>query len=205
MTLSFDALPAQGWSPPRPVPGEDIAGDMIGAAAALRRALLGSCAPRGFGMLLAGRLPEFPLDHAVPRVEALAEAYRCHDPETVFSATIPLLGLGTGLTPSGDDLAGAALFGRRRASPRDPGWEDIAERLSREAAARSNAISAALFADLARGRSFAPLHEVASAIATGRHDSALSAARALTGIGHSSGWDMLAGLMIGMTGSCCGA
>jgi hypothetical protein len=204
MALSFAALPAQAWSPRLPVLEDDVAGRMIDAAAVLRRALLGSCAPRGFGALLAGQVPGFPLDLALPRVEALAEAYRCHDPGSVFTASIPLLGLGTGLTPSGDDLAGAALFARRFLSPRDPGWEDVAERLSREAAVRSHAISAALFADLAHGRSFAPLHEVAGALAVGRHDSALSAAHALVAIGHSSGWDMLAGFIIGLTGRCSG-
>ncbi len=62
----------------------------------------------------------------------------------------------------------------------------------------------ALFADLARGRSFAPLHAVAGALARGEHDAAFPAARTLAAVGHSSGWDMLAGLIIGVMGRCTG-
>ncbi|MFZ1907737.1 MAG: DUF2877 domain-containing protein, partial [Burkholderiales bacterium] len=157
-------------------------------------------APRGFGLLLAGRTPDFPLGLGVPRVDALAEAYRRDEPESVFRASIPLLGFGTGLTPSGDDLTGAALFGRRLIRAKDAAWNAIALRLSREVALRSHALSAALFDDLTRGESFAPLHELVYALAGEDHESALAAARTLCAIGHSSGWDMLAGLVIGLTG-----
>ena len=58
-------------------------------------------------------------------------------------------------------------------------------------------MSAALFADLAAGRSFAPLHDLANALATRNDELALGAARTLVGIGHSSGWDMLFGFLIG--------
>jgi hypothetical protein len=204
LTLTFEGLPAEGWSPRLPVFEKGDAARVVDATAALRRALLGESVPRGFGTLLAGRAPGFPLGPAVQRVEALANAYRRDDPGSVFTASVALLGLGTGLTPSGDDLAGAALFGRRCASPRDPGWEDIAQALSREAKVRSHAISAALFADLARGQSFAPLHQLAGALVSGRHGPALAAARELVAIGHSSGWDMLAGLLIGLTGGRSG-
>jgi len=198
VALRFAALPARGWSRQLPILDPDAVARVIEAAGALRRALVGACAPRGFGALLAGQRPAFPLDLALRRIEALAKAYRRDDPGAVFAASIPLLGFGTGLTPSGDDLAGAALFGRRFVSPRDPGWREIAGRLSREVAVRSHAVSAALFSDLARGQSFAPLHAVAKGLAGGQHATALAAARALAAVGHSSGWDMLAGFMIGM-------
>ncbi len=202
VTLRFVALPAHGWSPRLPILDQNATRRAIDAAFALCRALLGACEPRGFGTLLADQTPGFPLDLALPRVDALVEAYRRDDPDAVLAASIPLLGFGTGLTPSGDDLAGAALFGRRFVSPRHTGWEAVAERLSREVAVRSHAVSAALFADLARGRSFAPLHAVAGALARGEHDAALPAARTLAAVGHSSGWDMLAGLIIGVMGRC---
>jgi hypothetical protein len=198
LTLRFAALPERGWSPQLPVLGEDAAARAVDAACTLRRALLGECAPRGFGMLLAGRAPGFPLDLALPRVRALAEAYRRDDPDAVLASSAALLGFGTGLTPAGDDLAGAALFGRRFFSPRDRRWQAVAERLSREVVLRSHAVSAALFDDLAQGQSFAPLHELSEALARAEHDAALAAARTLSAIGHSSGWDMLAGLMIGL-------
>ena len=200
VVLRFRELPALGWSPSRC--GLDRAASLraIDSVAALRRVLLREQAPRGFGMLLAGRTPDFPLGLVVPRVDALAAAYQCDEPAAVIRASIPLLGFGTGLTPSGDDLAGAALFGRRRVRAKDADWNAVAERLAREVALRSHALSAALFDDLVRGESFAPLHEVTDALACGDHASALAAARTLCAIGHSSGWDMLTGLVIGLTG-----
>ncbi len=202
VTLRFDALPAHGWSPRLPRLDEDAAARVIDAAHALREALAERCLPRGFGMLLVGRAPGFPLELALPRVEALAAAYRRGDADAVLAASVPLLGFGTGLTPSGDDLAGGALFGRRLVAPREPGWKHVAERLSREIVLRSHVLSAALFDDLARGESFAPLHDLVDALARGDQGAALAAARTLYAIGHSSGWDMLAGLVIGLTGGC---
>ncbi|MDX1377016.1 MAG: DUF2877 domain-containing protein, partial [Burkholderiales bacterium] len=169
---------------------------------ALCRALLAAAEPRGFGTLLARRRPAFPLERAAARVRALASAYRADDPEAVCAASIPLLGLGTGLTPSGDDLAGAALFGRRLRASRKRAWNRAAAQLAREARHRSHAVSAALFRDLVRGESFAPLHAIADALVADDHPAALSEARALVAIGHSSGWDMFTGLVIGIAGRC---
>ena len=183
VTLSFAALPARGWTPRLPILDEHAAARVQSTA-------------RSLGALLAGRRPGFPLPLA--RVEALGEAYRRDDPDAVFAASLPLLGCGAGFTPSGDDLTGAALFGRRFISPHEVRWQEIAGRLSREVAVRSHAVSAALFSDLARGQSFAPLHAVAEGLAGGQQATALAAARALAAVGHSSGWDMLAGFMIGM-------
>jgi hypothetical protein len=163
-------------------------------------ALVAAEPPRGFGVLLAGATPDFPLDGGVARVHALADAYARDDAEAVEAATLALAGFGTGLTPSGDDLAGGALFARRAAS-RDPRWGAAAERLVPAVATRTHAISAALFADLARGASFAPLHECLAALARGDAAGALGAARTLARIGHSSGWDMLTGCSIGILGA----
>jgi hypothetical protein len=192
-----------GW----PAPESDAASAMPADAAllasrtlALRDALLDHEAPRGFGLLLAGRIPEFPLDGGAARVHDLAAAHAADDPEGVERATLALAGFGTGLTPSGDDLAGGALFIRRVLRP-DAAWTALAERLIPAVAVRTHAISAALFADLARGASFAPLHDCAAALARGDAAAALAAARTLARIGHSSGWDMLTGCIIGLAGT----
>ena len=199
--LRFADLPAQGWMP-RPPPSGRLAATRIAAnIRALCRTLLAIDKPRGLGALLAGTLPAFPLDLAVTRVRALARAYRRDDAQDVLSASAALLGIGTGLTPSGDDLAGAALFGRRLLAPRSGAWHDVAERLAHEARLRSHAVSAALFGDLVRRESFAPLHAIAAALATDDHPAALAAARELTPVGHSSGWDMFTGLGSGISGS----
>ena len=198
--IRFDSIPDRGWSPQLRVLDPASGKACVAAANKLRAKLAQDHSVRGFGTLFAGRAPAFPLDIAVPRVKALCEAYARNDAHAATQASIALFGLGSGLTPSGDDLAGAALFGRRLLMPDDPGWSAAAETLMREIATRSHAISAALFGDLARGQSFAPLHAIADALAANDDTAALAAALTLAAIGHSSGWDMLTGLIIGISG-----
>jgi hypothetical protein len=189
----FGALPSESWSPALPAGGRTIAD-----ACARLSANVGSLGePRGFGWLAVGGMPPFPLDLAVGRVHALEAAYQGDDPEAVGRASRALLGLGGGLTPSGDDLVGGALFGRLLVADDARPWRALGDRLAAEATRASHAISAALLADLAAGASFAPLHELADALAAGDDGAARAAAGALAGLGHSSGWDMLVGVLIG--------
>jgi hypothetical protein len=138
-------------------------------------------------------------------VRAFARVLDAEDIGSVCDAALPLLGLGPGLTPAGDDLVGAALFARRvmAASPREAAaWACVAKRLIDAAHERSHPVAAALFRDLAALRTFAPLHRLAAGLASQAGDEeTLDAARSLIAIGHSSGWEMLAGFMIGITGS----
>ena len=191
----FTTLPDSAWSPALPPNGREV-------ATACRRLCADlSCfgVPRGFGALLVGELPPFPLDLAVARVRALAGAYRDDDAQAVYHASRALLGLGGGLTPSGDDLVGGALFGRLLVAADAAPWRAIGERLAADAQHASHAISAALLADLVAGASFAPLHALADALAAGDDAAANEAARPLVALGHSSGWDMLVGLVLGVT------
>lgn len=193
----FTTLPDSAWSPALPPNGREV-------ATACRRLCADlSCfgVPRGFGALLVGELPPFPLDLAVARVRALAGAYRDDDAQAVYHASRALLGLGGGLTPSGDDLVGGALFGRLLVAADATPWRTIGERLAADAQHASHAISAALLADLVAGASFAPLHALADALAAGDDAAANEAARPLVALGHSSGWDMLVGLVLGVTGA----
>ena len=193
----FGALPDATWSPALPPNGREVAA----GCRRLRADLSSFGVPRGFGALLAGELPPFPLDLAVARVHGLASAYRDGDPPAVYQASRALLGLGGGLTPSGDDLAGGALFGRILVAADAAPWRAIGERLAADAQHASHAISAALLADLVAGASFAPLHALADALAAGDDAAASEAARSLVALGHSSGWDMLVGLVLGVTGA----
>lgn len=197
---TFGALPGDAWTRALPAPGRVGASAVRAACGRLVAAAEALGAPRGFGALLVGQAPAFPLDLAVPRVRALAAAYAANDPGSVHAASRALLGLGTGLTPSGDDLAGAALFGRMLVDRRDV-WRGIGAQLAVEARTASHAISAALFADLVAGASFEPLHALADALVTDDDGAAIDAARALGALGHSSGWDMLTGCLIGIRGT----
>lgn len=197
-SLHFDSIPVSAWSARLPLLDASGVTRVAAGAKRMQRSVVAAQAPQGFGTLLQRRLPQFPLDRAMPCVRALGRAFARDDPDAAFAAARPLLGLGAGLTPSGDDLVGGALFAKRLLNRKEARWTKLGKDLSREIGSRSHLVSAALFSDLAAGRSFAPLHEIASALSTGADEAALSAARALVAIGHSSGWDMLAGFLIGI-------
>jgi len=200
VVLHFDSVPVEGWLPTLPRLDKAAANKLVASAEEFGRTLIAEKSPRGFGTLLTGQTAEFPLNIATTRVRDLTAAYGRNDADGVIDATRALLGVGTGLTPSGDDLTGAALFGRRFMAPHRPEWIAAADLLSCEAENRSHAISAALFGDLARCTSFAPLHAFAVTLANEDFEGAMRAAQTLTSIGHSSGWDMITGIMIGITG-----
>jgi hypothetical protein len=158
--------------------------------------------PLGLGALLVGRVPPFPLDHAVAAVADLARACDADDVSVAVAAADRLLGLGPGLTPSGDDLVGGVLFARNRiGGPASAAWREAALTLVERARGRTNLISLALLADLAAGHGHEPLHDLADALGHGTVGGhAIDALHRLGAIGHSSGWDMLAGFLVGMIG-----
>jgi hypothetical protein len=162
--------------------------------------LLDCCAARrptsGFAPLLWGGTPMFPMRARTAEAGALACAVADDAPPAFLAAAARLIGVGNGLTPSGDDLVGAALFGLRRWRGADIRWRDASASLCRVARERTHAISAVLFADLASGASFAPLHALADALCSDAPAGALAPhLEDLVAIGHSSGWDMLAGIV----------
>jgi len=195
--LHFDAIPRTAWLPHSSKLDPVQRASLVSTARRLRKDVAQFGPAGGFGALLVRETPQFPLDRATPLVRALGRAFEDDDAGAVLAAARPLLGLGAGLTPSGDDLVGGAIFGKRLASGAAPRWTSVGRRLSRDIRSRSHVVSAALFADLAAGRSFAPLHEIADALSVGDDQAAVRSARSLVAIGHSSGWDMLAGFLIG--------
>ncbi|MGH7014771.1 MAG: DUF2877 domain-containing protein [Stellaceae bacterium] len=201
-SLRFDLAPAHLWrsEPPRKIVTAGLAARCRMMCAGLAR----TETARGFGTLLFGRAPAIPFDLLANHAVTVADGCRRNDPGVVIAAGRRLLGVGIGLTPSGDDFTGAALFGRRILSPGGAwprSWDEAGRALAREVVVRSHTVSAALFADLAAGRSFALLHALANAlIEDAPPETILAAARRLAVVGHSSGWDMLAGLVAGSTG-----
>jgi uncharacterized protein DUF2877 len=109
-----------------------------------------------------------------------------------------LIGLGPGLTPSGDDFLGGALVALHalRQSPRArrlAGW------LWPRARTRTHAISLAHLACAAEGEAMAPLHAALRRLLAGGRDLA-GALRAVGAVGHTSGWDALAGAWVAARG-----
>jgi len=114
-----------------------------------------------------------------------------------------LVGLGPGLTPSGDDFLGGLLFVAhclKRAYPEDFYWEPKAVMpLIDWAQTKTNSISHAFLSDLALGQGLEPMHELVTSLLESKDLGCLMAsANRLLGIGHTSGWDILAGLLTGM-------
>jgi hypothetical protein len=157
--------------------------------------------PAGFGAWLVKTPLAFPLGGATKAADALARACAADDAAAAADASLTMLGLGAGLTPSGDDFVGGAFFARaalaRLLGSEVPAWRRAATTV-REAAARSTTpIGVALLGDLLAGDGWAPLHDLAQGLASEDGTATLNAASRLTRLGHSSGWDLLAGFAAG--------
>lgn len=173
------------------------------AAKTASRAALGVMAdykPAGLALLLTGAALPFPLSHRAVDALALTRACASNDVTLFAQSATRLLGAGSGLTPSGDDFVGGALFARRGTGA-DAAWRQAAQDIVARAQQRTHVISAALLADLAAGHSYAALHSLAAAVADADETAATRHASALVRIGASSGWDMLAGFIAGLCGT----
>ena len=102
-----------------------------------------------------------------------------------------LIGLGPGLTPSGDDFLGGFLIALHVLGSHDAA-RDLWTAIRTDARAATNPISFALLSAAAKGLGGASLHTTIAAIMSGG-DPAAGLAR-LTRFGYSSGWDALAGV-----------
>lgn len=198
--LRVDADAARLWCPARPRATRRA---VERAATALREGIAALGDPAGFGTLLAGRAPAFPLDGAVAGARALALACAAHDAGAARRAAVALVGVGPGLTPAGDDFVGAAFFAQVMLSgPAKSGaWVRAGAEVLAEARETTHPVSAALLGDLLAGEGPAPLHDVLAALAVSDVAAALRAARQLVAIGYSSGWDFLAGFLSGILGA----
>jgi hypothetical protein len=202
--VTIDAGGARQWHPPEPGP-ITAAVEIRAAARALAAALSGGEPPPGFGALIAGASLAFPLHAAAGVAQTLARACAADDPAGAVAAADALIGLGPGLTPSGDDFVGGAFFARACLRHRDPspadGWARAGAAVLARARERTHPVSLALLGDLMDGHGHASLHDLAVALQTACPPAAaLAAARQLARLGHSSGWDMLSGFLAGLGG-----
>jgi hypothetical protein len=113
------------------------------------------------------------------------------------------VGLGPGLTPSGDDFLGGLLFAAhtlKTAYPQDMDWEEEPVMgLIDWARTQTHPISHAILSDLALGHGPEPLHEVVTSLLKGQNlNQTMAGVKRLIEIGDTSGWDILAGMVTGM-------
>ena len=207
--LTLDLSEAREWRPPSPPRWHP---------SSLRRSLawLERAADRapaeGLGRLIAlvaagtadGGLPARPglPGHARPAVAALSGWIRAALARVPAAASPApsaaigdLIGLGPGLTPSGDDvLAGAllALHGFGRDDVRD----HLAAWLRPRLEGRTGLVSRAHLECAAGGEGAAALHDALAALASGDSTALTAAAAAVGTLGHCSGWDGLVGIAL---------
>lgn len=171
------------WRPPPPGPWR-----REGLPA--RLAAIGTAGPRGLASVIPAILGQ-PFDSPDPFVAAsvgplLALRDWAGGPPPPELAG--LIGLGPGLTPAGDDALGGAAIALRSIG-RTEQADSLAVWLETAAPSATGEIAWAHLRAASRGEGSAALHAALAALAQG----SIPDLAAIDAIGHSSGWDALAG------------
>lgn len=206
---AFSLNQARDWHPPGPIvtpPTVNIVAGLGELAAKVReRAPTAGVAPLLAAIATRGFRPPAPagssafLRAAVLSIAALNDwLVRCVGHRESAVPTPPpeaavLVGLGPGLTPSGDDFIGGALIALRYLS-RDVVAGRLAGWALPLAVTRTGAISRAHLACAAEGAGAGALHELLAAVCAADVVGIAKHLAAIDAIGHCSGWDALAGV-----------
>lgn len=202
--LTFDTTHAHLWQPldwPTPNRPTLLAADLSRLIDSTRQK-----APED-GLFRCALLPETtspttPVARiAAPRIacliawleETLAATPECPSPPPPTD----LLGLGPGLTPSGDDLLAGVVVALRSVREADTA-DRLAQALLTTAPAATTSLSAQLLAAAAEGFAHEALHDLLIALLTADLPAANSALARLDRIGHTSGWDAAAGAILAL-------
>ena len=176
-------------------------------------------------VLSSGGLPDQELNPevarlAIPRVARLAGGVVAGDACRVDRAVGELVGLGPGLTPSGDDLLAGlmvAMIGtlrginllpkeyetecpnRRSGTDVEQIVSDLATSVTAHAIHKTTRVSQALLAQAVKGNGNAAQHTVLGCLLESQpRIDLVNSAVSLASIGHTSGWDALVGLLLGV-------
>jgi len=200
------------WRPPRlftPWNSETIQEGLIvlahdvrtrparGGLQALIPVLAGNVVVSPRGSLTGGPLLRMAMEGIEP-LAAWLETRLTHSGEPLpipFPALDALIGLGPGLTPSGDDFLAGVLVALHHLGVADASGELAKATLAR-AARRTNDISHAHLAAAAEGEGLAPIHSVLASLCAPGAPGLGRALSAVDAIGHTSGWDATAGVAL---------
>lgn len=172
------------WTPPRPAPPPGA--DALRAGTAALRGAIGAGA---------GGLPEAARGDLAALVRHLTAD---PDPERAATLAFALLGLGPGLTPSGDDVLCGFLLALRHLAAEPAltrGATGLGARVAAHAPGRTTDLSAALLGHAARGDGCAQLVDLITAVGRGRGVS--PCLTRLLAVGHTSGADLAVGVLAG--------
>ena len=140
---------------------------------------------------------------AHPRIKQLIGGIWSGNQSEIDAGISGLVGLGPGLTPSGDDLLGGMMIGLRAMEHTSPDLQiplSYMERsINRIANSQTTAVSSALLDHATRGIGSASVHRLVQSLLQ-LDDSLrpLEESLRVSNSGHTSGWDCLAGLLIGV-------
>lgn len=189
VTLGEATVTPRRWWDPRPRIGPAAPAALSARLGALER-------------LLSTRRPSAgPYDAALRRREAaLDAALTVGDDFAAVDAASALIGLGPGLTPSGDDVVAGALAALRLLGPAAGAAQaaPLAAALAaggHAAAGRTTSLSAALVRHADAGEVAAPAADVLLALA-GR-GTLEAAVESVLAVGHTSGHDLARGIVLG--------
>ncbi len=137
---------------------------------------------------------------AQPFVLEIARAYLENQPSRISQISDALIGLGAGLTPSGDDFLGGLLFAINIFQAAYPDSNFINHAIPIEIyRSRTHLISFTLLQDLANGHAIEPLHRLINGLLGGKSPERIyPSVSQLVQVGHSTGWDLLTGLLTGL-------
>ena len=148
----------------------------------------------------ASGITDIILRFAQPLVLDMARACLEQQPSRIPHLADKLIGLGTGLTPSGDDFLGGLLFAVNHLQAAYPNYDFTDYKFPIEPyRSLTHLISFALLKDHANGHAIEPLHHIINGILSGESlENIYLFISQLTQIGHSTGWDLLTGLPVGL-------
>ena len=208
---SFDLAAAELWQPP-PWP-QDWGTGLLQAGLRALAVIASASAPQdGLARVIFGGGHTAGLAAAVRRGALLKTATladwlagRLAEPEASDAdlqaaarvATHGLMGLGPGLTPSGDDAIAGLLIALHAAGEATAA-ADLAGFVREAPADATSALSRAFLAAAIEGLPSGTLHAAITALLTGDQATLPAVVDRLDGVGHTSGWDMLAGAVLGL-------
>jgi hypothetical protein len=176
--ISVSVVNASIWRPPALPQGSPD-------ATALKEAAPTRVPAEGFGCLVAGTHNALSV-HGQPALEAI---HRWLVGNALGAKAAQLIGLGPGLTPSGDDYLGGVMVALQALGRGTQAlWRWLGPRLP----GRTSAISAAHLAAAAAGETHEALHACLERLFAGGASWEEPLQR-LSRVGHGSGWDALAG------------
>ncbi|MDG2283951.1 MAG: DUF2877 domain-containing protein [Alphaproteobacteria bacterium] len=199
----FDLRDVQAWTPD-PIPVTWSSEDLQRGLDAFRHASQGRIPAEGLGGFVlepAGDAMDQPIQRRAFRPiqtleRELVRSFRASigDMEISPDVVAPILGLGPGLTPSGDDFIGGMMI-----ASRSLGGGETSDRLWRACqplnAVTGNAITLAHLSAAAEGLGSIGIHCALFEIAEGRRTDFRAVLPGIDAIGQTSGWDAMAGVV----------